>query len=431
VGATVPEGATTAVRRSERRRLVTAVSVLAVATLVLIAVVLLMYANASMKASDVSRSKPAAVADVAAQQAPPPAQEIADDIPVKAAIGPDTIIPAGDLTAELAAAETARLPKQMESADRAPSEAEMRAEIEAAVEAALAAQMEQYDEGGMVYVPPAAGGFPVFGIDDEHQGEDAPDDPDEPDEPDAPDAPDEPDEPDEPARPSGLGEGAKDVGKVVPVDPSALLKIAFSNVVVTKDAELVARTPQVVSYATALEDDSVAALYEKWATGKGYKYQIAGQTMLINSDASPLRTISYSPNSAITAELPHLVSVVFRERFAKPLEIGDLAPFGVPVFPGAVAITITAQAIIYEVGKPVDDVAPFYAKLFGGKEGVMVTRNRVMGADQLVIFSQRPSDAFMTITVMSSMTEGNATQIVVVSSEMMGAMGPEGSVYNL
>jgi serine/threonine protein kinase len=409
VGASAPGGATTAVRRSERRRLVTAVSVLAVVTLVLIAVVVLMYAKATRRGTDASQSKAVATADAVAQPTTPSVQRSGDDAPASEVAKSPTVEPAAEPAATRASDELAGLAKEVELADHEPSEAELRAEIEAAVEAALAAQMEQHKEGGMVYVPPAAGGLPVLPIDDESDLELDPDEPDEPEEIVWPNT-----------RGGGGGGGA---AKPVPVDRTALRKIAFADVLVTEDAELVTRTPQLVSYATALDDDSVVELYGKWATGKGYEFQIAGQAMLIHTASSPLSTISYSPNSSMTTKHPHLVSAVFRDEFVKPLEMGNLAPFGVPPFPRAVAITITAQAIIYEVGLPVDEVAPFYANRFEGEDGVMITRSRVMHADQLVIFSQRPTDAFMTITVMSSMIKRNETQIVVTSRDVMEAYG--------
>ncbi len=402
-------GTTTAVRRSERRRLVTAVSVLAVATLVLIAVVMLMFTHARKQGAKAGKGLATGSADVVERESVESVPSRSDDAPFAANGDPTPTEAMVDPTAAAAAAELAELAKEGEQFDDEPSEAELRAEIEAAVEAAMVAQMEQYEAGGLVYVPPPAGGLPILAVDDEY---------------DELDEPDEMDGPDEPVWPGGMegGSGGSDE-QPVPADKTDLHLLAFAGLTVTGDAELVARTPQMVSYATGQSLEHVMGLYRQWASSKNFEVQNAGEAMLINDDSSPLRTISYSAQSSMTTELPHLVSVVYRESFAKAPVIDGEAPFGVPVFAGAEVVTITAQAIIYDVAQPVDEVAPFYARQFEGEDGVMVTRNRVMRADQLVIFSQRPTDEFMTITVMSSMTKRNETQIVVTSREMMEAYG--------
>ena len=367
-------GATTALRRVERRKLVTAVAVLAVATLVLVVVVLLMFAQASWESREAASggANAAAVSSPAVEGAVLP---LVEEVP--SSVASSRKVAPADTSSEIlpvvpVAAEATKLPTMGDGVDDLPSEAELRAEIESAVATALAAQLKDLEgnEAGIVLVPPAAGGLPIL---------------------------------------SG--------------DRGSLSGLAFARLAVTADAEMVTRTAEVLNYATALGAEPVLKLYRDWASAQGFKVRDASPALLIETSTSPIQTVSYAENSSMTSELPHLVSVVLREEFAGALEIGDLVPFGVPVYPGAEVTTITAQAIIYEVMQPVEKVAPFYADLFADKDGVMITRNRVMRSDQLVVFSQRPEDAFMTITVMSSMTKRNETQIVVTSRAMMSPPG--------
>ncbi len=383
-------GATTTVRRSERRRLVTAVAILAAATLVLLLAMLLMFSQASRQAD---KKQTAASGSVASPVEPPAPSAMA---PAKVeGNGPvavsETLLPAKAVERPATATtwrEATGLPSEF---DDEVDEARLRAEIEAAVAAALAAHGGPEADGQDDLVPPTIDYVA-------------------------------------PKAAAATDEPAEVQGKVAPVDRTRMRQLAFAGAMAPGDAELVARTGQVCNFATASPPEQVLTTYRDWARDRKYPFQEHGDSLHIRSEASPIQTVTLSRDGSVTTRNPHLVTVLFREGRAPVMAVGEVGPLGEPLPAGVVLTTLTPHAVVYETEQPVKEVAPFYLSRYDGQEGIMVTRNRVMGGDQLVIFSQRASDPFLSITVMKNFTKRDSTQITVSSRDMMTVYGDDDGI---